>query len=200
MDLNAIFTRAKALILKPKETWAVVREEATTVNEIFKGYVLILAAIPPAAGFLGILLFGRSYPFAHRYHPPFFRGLVWAIVLYLLSLIAVFITAKVVEVLAPTFQGKKDYLRAFKVVAYSMTAVWVADILTIIPSLSPLATILGLYSLYLLYLGLPFLMECPAEKALSYTILIVVVMILIYIIIGLITGGIIAVPAVLKGF
>ncbi len=191
--MDNIVERVKIIILKPKDAWALIKTEATTVNEIFTGYVVILAALPAVAGFLGNWFFGISGPFFGRYHLPFFRILSSAVVSYVLTLVGVFITAKIVELLAPTFQAQKNSLNAFKVVAYSMTPVWVIGIVAIIPELTPL-TILGLYSLYLLYIGLPHLMECPAEKALGYTITIILVMIVVYIIIGAIAGTFIGIP------
>jgi len=193
--MDTIIERVKAIILKPKDTWAVIKSEATTVPDIFTGYVMILAALPAFAGFLGHWIFGISVPFSGRFHLPIFRVLISAIVGYVLTLIGIFITAKVVEVLAPSFQARKNSLNAFKVVAYSMTPVWVIGIVTIIPDLAPL-TILGLYSLYLIYLGLPHMMDCPPEKALGYTITIILVMIVVYIIIGAVAGAFMGLPKV----
>ena len=54
--------------------------------------------------------------------------------------------------------------------------------------------LLGLYSLYLLYVGLPKLMHCPEDKALVYTIVIFVcafvgAMILTFLLVPLIVGA-----------
>jgi hypothetical protein len=195
MDFNAIIERAKAILLKPKDTWSVIKEESTTVNEILMNYVIILAALPVVAGFLGRFIFGVGIPFYGRYRPGFFSGIVWAVVSYILAIVGVFVAAKVVELLAPTFQAKNDNVSAFKVVAYSMTASWVAGILMLIPDLSPLVMIIGFYGFYLLYLGLPYLMECPSEKALGYTIISIIVIIVVNVIIGIITAAIIGIPS-----
>ena len=42
----------------------------------------------------------------------------------------------------------------------------------------------ALYSLYLLYLGLPMLMKAGADKALTYTIVVILVTIVVYIVAG----------------
>lgn len=193
MNFNAIIQRIKEILIKPRETWAEIKEETTTVSDIFKEYVMVVAALPVIAGFLGKWILGTSIPFWGHYRTPFLRGLSGAIVQYVLTLVGVFVAAKVVEMLAPSFQAKKDSVAAFKVVAYSMTAAWVIGIVTIIPDLSPL-TILGLYSFYLLYLGLPHLMECPPEKALGYTIVTIVVLIVVWIVIGIISAAFLGIP------
>ena len=56
-------------------------------------------------------------------------------------------------------------LGALKVVAFSYTASWVAGVFQIVPGIGMLLALAGsIYSIYLLYLGLPVLMKCPREK------------------------------------
>ena len=69
-----------------------------------------------------------------------------------------------------------------RVSAYSPTAAWVVGVFNIIPALSFLG-ILGLYSLYLLYSGIAAVMKPPADKALVYTIAVIVCAIIVWIII-----------------
>jgi hypothetical protein len=73
------------------------------------------------------------------------------------------------------------------VAAYSSTAAWVAGIFGIIPALAVLG-ILGLYSVYLLNLGLPVLMKSPQDKAISYTVVVIIVAIVLWIVIGVIVS------------
>ena len=49
--------------------------------------------------------------------------------------------------------------------------------------------ILGLYSLYLLHTGIAALMKPPADKALFYTIAVIVVVFVVYIVIFSIVGA-----------
>ncbi|MBA3318680.1 MAG: YIP1 family protein, partial [Gemmatimonadales bacterium] len=74
-------------------------------------------------------------------------------------------------------------IQALKVAGYSYTASWVAGIFLLIPVLSFLS-ILGVYSLYLLFLGLPVLMKAPKEKALSYTVVVILAAIVLFMVIG----------------
>jgi hypothetical protein len=107
-----------------------------------------------------------------------------------MAIVSVFVCAWVINVLAPTFGATQNMPQAIKVSAYSMTAAWVAGIFGLIPALSILAAIGGLYSLYLLYIGLPMLMKVSADKAMSYTIVVVLVTIVVYIVAGAITRSI----------
>lgn len=182
--MQEVIDRARAILISPVDTWPIIKSEAKTEKQIYTEYVMILAAVPIVARFIGQWIFTGYW--------PFFRGIGWMVVTYLLTLAGVFITAKVVDALAPTFQAQKNSLNSLKVVAYSMTAVWVIGIVNIIPALSPLG-ILGLYSIYLLYLGLPHLMECPADKTLVYTIAVIIVSFVVYVIIASVAASIVGV-------
>src|SRR5918911_1583173 len=76
--------------------------------------------------------------------PALFSGLVGAILHYILTLVGVYLIAFIIDALAPTFGGAKDFNRAFKVAAYAPTASWLAGVFALLPILSVL-TILGLY-------------------------------------------------------
>jgi Yip1-like protein len=174
-----IVTRAKNILLKPKEEWVVITGETTSTADLYKSYVVPLAAVPAVASFIGLSLVGM--PMVGRIGIG--TGLAMMVLQYLLGLAAVYVLALVINALAPSFGGQKDMGRALKVSAYSMTAAWLAGIFGILPMLGFLS-IVGLYSFYLLYLGLPLLMNAPAEKAAGYTVVVVLAGIVIWMVVG----------------
>jgi len=186
----AIVNRVKGICLTPKTEWDVIAEEETSTADLFKGYAVPLAAIPPIAGFIGGSLIGRSLPFVGSYRVPMVSGLVLAIFTFVMALVGVFILSLIINALAPSFGAEKNSGQALKVALYSYTPGWVAGVLQILPMLGLLAILAGLYGLYLLYLGLPRLMKCPQEKAVGYTAVVVVCAIVLYIIVGAIGAGI----------
>jgi Yip1-like protein len=74
----------------------------------------------------------------------------------------------IIDALAPTFGAERSREQALKVAVYSATPVWIAGLLQIVPFLGVVALIGALYALYLLYLGLPRLMKCPADRSIGY--------------------------------
>ena len=188
---SGIVQRAKDILLKPKETWPVIAAEPATTQSIYIPYVLALAAIGPLAQFIGGQVFGLTI-LGVTYHPPLTTALVSAIVSYGLSLATVFILALVIDGLAPNFGGQKDQVQALKVAAYSATAGWVGGIFGILPALAIVGLLFALYGLYLLYLGLPVLMKAPEDKALGYTVVVVIVYIVLFLIVGAIVGALAA--------
>ena len=185
--VGSIAARAKAIILKPKEEWPVIERETASSGEIFTRYALPLAAIGPVATFLGGQIFGYG-AFGVSFKPSLIGGLSQAVISYVLSLVGLFVICFVADKLAPNFGGQASSRNAFKLVVYSMTAGWLASIFGLIPSLSILAVV-GLYSFYLFYTGAGPLMKIPADKTLTYTIVTVICVIVLYIVIGMLTAG-----------
>lgn len=186
---DSLIARVKNILLKPKDEWAVIDAEQTSIQKLYLGYILILAAIPVVATLIGSLVFGYG-AFGVTYRPTLMGALTTAVSSYVLSLVGVAVLALVIEFLAPQFGGQKDRIQAFKVAAYAMTAAWVAGIVTILPALAIVAALGGLYGLYLLYLGLPVLMKAPADKALTYTIVVIVVAIVVNIVLAAVAGAV----------
>ncbi len=170
--------RAKAILLQPKSEWKVIEGEPGDAGYLFPNYVLILAAIPPVCTFIGTTLIGFG-----PIHVGIGSGIVHAIISYVLGLVGVYILAYVIDILAGMFDGRKDLGSAMKVAAYAPTAGWLAGVFGLIPILSILS-LLGLYSIYLLHTGIAALMKPPANKVLIYTIAVIVVMIVIWVVVG----------------
>ena len=181
-----IVERAKSLILTPASEWDKISSETHTVQGLYTGWIMILAAIPALATFIGFSLVGVG-AFGISYRVPLVSGIAHAIATYVLSLGSVYVFALIIDALSPTFGGEKNFMQAFKVAAFAPVASWLAGIFAILPALSILG-LLGLYSLYLLYVGLPRLMKTPAEKALPYTAVVILVGIVISVVVGVITG------------
>ncbi len=192
-----IVERVKNILLKPKDEWGVIATETHTVQGLYTRYVMILAAIPAVAAFIGMSVVGVS-GFGASYRLPIAAGLAQMVVQYLLSLGSVYLIALLIDALAPSFGGEKNFMQAFKVAAFFPTASWVAGVFAIIPALGILALLGGLYSLYLLYLGLPRLMKAPDEKAIPYTVVVIIVAIVIMVVIG--AASSLLVPSSARGF
>jgi hypothetical protein len=186
-----ITERIKGILLRPKEEWQTIAGETTSVAELYKNYIFILAAIGPVAFFIGMSLVGVSLPMGGAFRVPIARGIASAVVQYGLSLVGVYVLAYIIDALAPTFSGEKNLGQAFKLAAYSCIPGWLAGVFVLIPALGFLA-ILGLYGLYLLYVGLPILMKSPAEKTTGYTIAVIIAAIIIFVVIGAISRGFIS--------
>jgi hypothetical protein len=184
----SIVDRVKAIILTPKDEWPKIAAETTPQGDILRSYVLPLAAIGPIASFIGGQVFGYGM-FGFSYRPSLVWSLSSALVSYVLSIVSVFVLAFIADLLAPKFDGQSNKLAAFKLVAYSYTAGWLASVFGLIPSLG-FFSILGLYSLYLLYTGATPLMKVPQDKAVGFTAVTILCAVVLAILVTPITAAI----------
>jgi Yip1 domain len=185
---RGIFARVKGILLSPATEWPVIAAETKTSGEIYIGYVLPLVAIGVIATLIGNTVIGVSVPFIGSVRTGIIAAVFAAILGFVFAFIGVWLIAWLVDILAPTFGGQRDSLRALKVTAYSYTPAWVAGIFHLIPMLGVLAIIAGLYGLYLLYLGLPVLMRCPKDKSVGYTVVTVLCAIVAGVVIGVLSA------------
>jgi hypothetical protein len=185
--------RVRQLLLSPRTEWEVIDAEPTTPAALFTGYVMPLAAIGPVAQVIGYTLFGITVPFLGTYRVPIGSAITTAIVTYILTLIGMYVLGLIIDGLGPTFGAQRNPIQALKVAAYSSTPAWLAGVFALVPVLGWLQ-ILGLYSVYLLYLGLPTLMKAPREKAPAYTVIVILAAIVLFMVIGFIAGRFLAVP------
>ncbi len=165
--------RIKAILTSPRTEWPKIASEPATVAGIVRDWVAWLAAIPAIATFIGFSLLGFGV-FGVTVRVPILAGLVQAVVGVVLSVVMVWVVAKIADALAPRFGGRSDFVSAFKLVAYAATASMVAGVFYLLPALSVLALVGALWSVWLLYAGVPVLMKVPAERALSYTAVLIV--------------------------
>ncbi len=186
---HGLVERVKGILLAPKLEWPRIDAEPSTIADIYKNHVIPLAAIGPVATLIGGQVFGHG-AFGIVYRPTFLSAVATAVVSYVLTLAMVFILSLVIDALAPQFGGVKNKVSAFKVAAYGATAGWAAAIFGLIPALSLIGLLGGLYSLYLIYLGLPVLMKAPEDRAVGYTGVVILVMIVAVLLVSVITAPI----------
>lgn len=187
--------RVKNILVHPNQEWPVIEKEPASVSDLYTSYIMPLAAIGPVASIIGLSVVGISSPLGGTYRVSFGTSLGHAVVTYVMALAGVYVLGLIIDALAPTFTGTKNNIQAFKVAAYSITPSWLVGIFNLLPALAFLQ-IFGLYSLYLLYLGLPVLMKSPGDKTLAYTVVAIIAAMVIFVIIAAVGSSLISYPVV----
>jgi len=182
-----LIERAKRILLQPKEAWPAIASETTDAATLFTGYAMVLAAIPAVCGFVGMSLIGMG-GFGITIRVPLVAGLVNMVVSYGLSLAGIFVLGLIIDALAPTFGGQKNPIQALKVAVYASTAALLSGVFSLLPSLAMLGLLAALYSIYLLYTGLPVLMKSAPEKSAAYTAVVIVAAIVMGLVMAAITS------------
>lgn len=193
VNVTSLQDRAIKILKEPKTEWSVIDGETTDTAKLYREYIVPLAAIPAIASIIGLSVVGVSMPFIGTFRIGIVRAFVSACVTYVLTLVGAYISALVIDKLAPTFESKPSTIQALKLVAYASTPAWIAGVLGVIPALAPIQILAGLYSIYLFYLGLPVLMKTPQAKVIPYMVVAAIVAIVVMFAVSLVSSALVGV-------
>ena len=99
--------------------------------------------------------------------------------------------------MAARFSGKPDRLAALKVIAYSMTPVWLVGLAYLVPVLQILWIVATVYAFLLGLIGLAELMRCPPPKALAYALTTLAIAFSLWIVTGVLVTAIMGIGPVM---
>lgn len=120
------------------------------------------------------------------------RVVTGIIVGFTLTLGGAYLLARIVDALAPKFGGTKNMNQALRLAMISTSAFWLAHVISMMTGLR-FIELIGLYGIYVLYVGLPVSMKLPKAEAIPYANIIVIVAIAISLAVcgveALVTGG-----------
>ena len=174
--------RIKGIVMDPRNEWVKIAAEPATVQSLYTGWIMILAAVGPIAMLVAM------------------HSIQFALAQYVLSLIITFVLALIVDALAPSFGGTKDIVASLKLTAYSYTIAWLAGIFNLLGMLgSVIALAAAIYAFYTFYLGVPVLKKATPEKAVQFTLVIVVCGIVLGLLSGFVFSGMMMSPRVNPG-
>lgn len=168
MNAKAVARWAVAILLRPTAAWeAAAAEETASPREILQSYVAPLAAIPAVCGAIGGALFGFSIADVGLRAGPV-SVLLEAVVGFAMTLAAVWLAGHALAGLGRMFGGQTNFPKGLRLAAYSGTAVWLAGAFYLLPGLQIPAVLLGaLWSLWLLYRGMPEMLGVPEDRLLT---------------------------------
>lgn len=179
-----MFKRAYSLIIDPTKTWQIIAQEQVDIRRLIQSYALPMTLIPVASTIIRVL-FARG-PFITLYF--IFNLLIGGVVNYILLIAALLFAGWLVSIFAQYFASKTELIAAMKLVVYSTTPVWLCSIFKIFPALSVLA-LLGFYSIYLVFAGLPIILQTPPDKNVAFASSIVAIGVIILTYLSIIAGG-----------
>ena len=183
-----IVERAKAITLNPAATWPVIDAEKHDAKSLFVPYMLILAAIPAVASFIGLSLVGMG-GFGFNFRIPIASGIAMMITTYVLTLAMTFGMGWLASALAPTFGGQSSLVQGLKLAVFGGTPMLLAGVFNVLPALSILGILVAFYALYVMYLGLPVLMKNPKEKTIVYMVVLILASIIAGVVLSTVTSA-----------
>lgn len=160
------------LFINPKSEWEAIRAQNCTIGKCYCSYVFILAAIPPVSGYFGTTLYGWEIGAREAVKLSPDSALIIAIAYYLVMLVGVFSMGAMIHWMAKTYDSHQPLPRCISLAAYIATPMFLVGIFELLPILW-LNFIVGLpalaYTVYLLYTGVPIMMEIPEEKGFLFS-------------------------------
>ena len=179
--METLTSRARSVMFEPRATFKEVDSEFTKPGEIWGKYVIPLALLGPVFGALSRFVFGKRLGGATLGDPVTITGaLIWGAVAFVIAIAVIFLLTQVISSLAPGFGGQKNDVQGLKMAAYASTPALIAGVFNIHGLFYIVTVLVSLYSLYLLYVGLPILMKVPKDRAMGYTAVVIIAAIVLF--------------------
>lgn len=155
------------LFAHPAQEWEDIRKERCSVGKCYCTHVLFLAAIPAISGFIGTTQIGWQIGNSEIVKLTTDSALVLAILTYITMLVAIFSIGWMIHWMGKTYGTEQTLPQGIALAAYSGTPLFLIGLMSLYPVLW-LNMIVGLpalaYSVYLLYTGLPIMMQVNKEQ------------------------------------
>ncbi|HLZ86396.1 MAG TPA: Yip1 family protein [Puia sp.] len=184
----SLLARVRNILLSPLAEWRIIATERTTIKSLLGRYVVPMALVPAVASFIGYGLVGAN-GILFRMSGPYW-GVSMAMNSFITSLAVYFLGTFLIDRLGPGFGASRDLGRSAQLVAYSYTPAWLAGVFYALPGLQQ-GVVLGLYSVYLFYTGVPSLKTIPEDQRITYTIVSAILLITIRFLVGLLLSDLI---------
>jgi hypothetical protein len=195
-----LFGRVRRLLLSPASEFARLATERETLKALAIGWIVPLALVTVVVQSVRAYVVGIPLQGIDDYYPPDLVEVpLFAGPLFLESIAMPFVGGAVISALARYFAGQPNYVEAVRTAAYASTPAWLVGMLwqawetgwTTAPPLSIYLFIGGLWSMYLLFRGLPPMMSSPPSKAVTYTLAVSAVLAVVWILALVVTYQII---------
>ncbi len=155
------------IFFNPREEWAKIREDNDSAVGHFLKFVVIIGLLPPIAWYfgsteIGWTIGGRTIRLTQESAQPII------VLFYLSILVGVTVLGYMVHWMSETYEAHTSTIsKGMAIAAYTCTPLLVCGVIGFYPILW-LDIILGCaaagYSVYLLYIGVPIVMQIPEER------------------------------------
>lgn len=159
-----LFGRIKQLIWDPPAAWDAIAREETSPGALVGGYVTPLALAMSLLGVLGALM-AAGFVFDGE---TVIAQPAAALMRLVLAIGGVIGFARLADALAPRFGGEANAMRAMQLSAYGATGALLGGFTMLIPAIAPYLVASGaVFSLVLIYIGLPRMLSVPEERRIA---------------------------------
>ncbi|WP_261842477.1 Yip1 family protein [Aliamphritea ceti] len=156
----------------PKEEWGSIHKERYSIAHVFMAQISILAAIPAVSMFIGTTQVGWSLTGNDFVKLTVTSALSAAIAFYFACWVAVAFIAYAIHWMEKTYGGHVNMNECLILTTFTATPLFMSGLAGLYPMLW-FNVLVGLgalcYAVYLLYVGVPVIMEIPEDRAFFFS-------------------------------
>lgn len=160
------------VLSEPRTAWARIRDEAWTIPELYLRVIVPLALISPIAGFIGTTWFGWQIGAGATLRLTTSSAAQISIVYFGAILITVFVIGALIHWMSETYGSRQPLPQCVAIAAYAAVPLFLVGFFQVYPVLW-INFLIGLpalaYAVYLLYLGVPIVMNISAERGFLFS-------------------------------
>jgi hypothetical protein len=156
------------ILYHPKKEWEMIKNEHYSATHVFISQISILAAIPAISLFIGTTQIGWSIAGGEFIKLHTSSAIMAAVAFYFAMWVAVGVIAYAIRWMEKTYGGNAAYEDCLLLTTFTATPMFLAGLSGLYPMLwlNVMVVLAALtYSIYLLYTGVPVIMQIPEDRA-----------------------------------
>jgi hypothetical protein len=171
----AMLQHTIGILLNPDREWQRIRSENQSFFKVFMVHVPLLALIPVIAAYFGVTQVGWSVGSGSVVKLTSQSALILCAAAYVAQLVAVYVLGEYINWMSRSFgvadDASKRHYEGTALAVYSAAPMMLAGIILLYPQLWLVVGVMvvaACYSVYLIYEGIPILMNIPKERGFIY--------------------------------
>lgn len=172
----AMLQHTLGIFTNPSREWQRIRSEKESFLQVYLRHVPLLALIPCLAGYFGVTQVGWTVGDGELVRLTAESALVMVVSAYIAQLVAVYVFGEYIKWMSRTFgaehEASRRHYEGTALAVYSAIPIMLAGIVLVYPQVWLVVGVYLLaacYSIYLIYKGIPILMDIPMERSFIYT-------------------------------
>lgn len=165
-------------MIRPAETWQRLSQKKPDARKLFFGLAMVLALVPAISVVLGFSLVGLKLGPLETVKIPLTSAILAGIAVYIVNLAGVYAAAVLMRFIGNSFHTDAPFSSYMSLAILSAVPYWLAGAFNLIPALRVLSMI-GIYGIYILFLGIPEMIKVPEERNLPFNVAVVVAIIIL---------------------
>jgi hypothetical protein len=177
-----ILQHTLGILLRPNSEWQVIRNEKKSFIQVFLNHTPFLALIPAICAYIGVTQVGWAIGGGDVVKLTLVSAASLCALTYVALLAGIYLLGEFINWMSKTYGVQGDdasrHYESTALAVYVSTPTLIAGFVMLYPQLWLVTVVIGLaaaYSVYLIYQGIPILMNISKEQAFMYATSVVTV-------------------------